>query len=43
MKPTQCTEHLVSTMDTAGLVPFYHGISRYSAEYASIYFQLFME
>ena len=42
MKLVQYNEHLVSIMDTDGLVLWNQGISSYSAENAPMYFQLLM-
>ena len=42
MKLVQHNEYLVSIVDTGGLVLHHQGISSYSAEYASMHFQLLM-
>ena len=42
MKRVQCSEYLVSTVNTDGLVLLHQGISSYSADYAPMRFQLFM-
>ena len=42
MKLVQHNQYLVSTVDTDDLMFKHQDISSYSAEYAPVYFQLFM-
>ena len=42
MKLFQYNEHLVSTVDTDGLVLLHQGIRSYSAEYVPMHFPLFI-
>ena len=42
MELVECSEYLVSTVDTDGLVLLQQGISGHIVEYAPMRFQLFM-
>ena len=42
MKRVQCNEYLVSIVDTGHMIFKHQSVSRYSAEYALMCFQLFI-